>query len=89
MPEGMKVTSKTGVILYDNYWLPGVQYESTDDRYEEDQEKINQEIPEDEADNSMEIDENELYNILEMKHFDEICMSTSEEENDVDIEIGH
>jgi hypothetical protein len=89
MPEGMKVTSKTGVILYDNSWLPAVQCESTDDIYEEDQEKIKQEILEDEADNSMEIDENELYEIVEMKHFEENPMSTSEEENDGDIEIGY
>jgi hypothetical protein len=44
MPGGMKVTSKTGVILYDNSWLPGVQYESTDEVFDEDLEKMKQMI---------------------------------------------
>lgn len=86
MPEGMKVTSKTGVILYDNSWLPGVQYESTDERYAEYLEKM---TPDDEDDNSEEVDVNDLYEIVGMKHVEEQQMSRPEEENNEDIEINH
>lgn len=58
MPEGIKITHKTGVQLLDSAWMPGVHYE--------DQDKVNESDTSD-TDNETQdgIDENEVYEILQ------------------------
>ena len=58
MPEGMKVTHKTGVQLLDSAWMPGVHYEE--------QKKENESDTSDTEDETQDgIDENEVYEILQ------------------------
>jgi hypothetical protein len=71
MPNGLKITTKTGHILYDSAWIAGVDYEHEDennedydDDYTESEEESDEESEEDEYD---EMDPNEIADILQEK----------------------
>jgi hypothetical protein len=58
MPEGIKVTHKTGVQLLDSVWMPGVHYE-------EQKKEIGSDTSDSEDETQDGIDENEVYEILQ------------------------
>ena len=72
MPEGLKVKSRTGKILFDSSWTAGVDYASEDDELND---KLNDELNDDELNDDELNDENVCYNIEEVN---------SEDDNDND-----
>ena len=63
MPEGLKVKSRTGKILFDSSWTAGVDYASEDDELND---KLNDELNDDELN-----DENVCYDIEEVNSEDD------------------
>ena len=68
MPQGLKVTNRTGITLFDSAWIAGVDYENEefdDEMYEEEEQEGEDDEDEDEQEAYDEMDENELADILD------------------------
>jgi hypothetical protein len=80
MPDGLKIMSKTVVILHDNAWLPGVHYSTTnEDKKEELEEEFNVNDLENDED---EADENDIYEIINVSSVKEKDNLSQDNKND-------
>ncbi|KAG7373398.1 reverse transcriptase RNA-dependent DNA polymerase [Nitzschia inconspicua] len=96
MPRGLKISSRTGPILYDSAWIAGVDYdeeafdEYDDDTYNDDDEYEEENSADTDSDNEHEsMDPNDIYEFAHQEqheHEDDESNPSTVEQNDIDSE---
>ncbi|KAG7350725.1 reverse transcriptase RNA-dependent DNA polymerase [Nitzschia inconspicua] len=96
MPRGLKISSRTGPILYDSAWIAGVDYdeeafdEYDDDTYNDDDEYEEENSADTDSDNEYEsMDPNDIYEFAHQEqheHEDDESNPSTVEQNDSDSE---
>jgi hypothetical protein len=83
MPDGLKIMSKTGEILHDNAWLPGVHYSTINEDKEEEREgEFHVNNLEDDEDETDENDIYEIVNVLNVKEKDNLSQDDKNDNED-------